>query len=79
MKTTKHMTIRQKLNTEKAAGIVCTMPFIVGFLAFMIIPMCISLYYSFCDYNILQPPTFICHHFGSVTTDLRIDRCTAFI
>ena len=58
MKTTKHMTIRQKLNTEKAAGIVCTMPFIVGFLAFMIIPMCISLYYSFCDYNILQPPTF---------------------
>ena len=42
MKTTKHMTIRQKLNTEKAAGIVCTMPFIVGFLAFMIIPMCIS-------------------------------------
>ena len=40
MKTTKHMTIRQKLNTEKAAGIVCTMPFIVGFLAFMIIPMC---------------------------------------
>ena len=52
------MTIRQKLNTEKAAGIVCTMPFIVGFLAFMIIPMCISLYYSFCDYNILQPPTF---------------------
>lgn len=35
------MTIRQKLNTEKAAGIVCTMPFIVGFLAFMIIPMCI--------------------------------------
>ena len=41
MKTTKHMTIRQKLNTEKAAGIVCTMPFIVGFLAFMIIPMCI--------------------------------------
>ena len=94
------MTIRQKLNTEKAAGIVCTMPFIVGFLAFMIIPMCISLYYSFCDYNILQPPTFTgwanfkrmfsdatfyqslvvtCHHFGSVTTDLRIDRCTAFI
>ena len=96
MKTTKHMTIRQKLNTEKAAGIVCTMPFIVGFLAFMIIPMCISLYYSFCDYNILQPPTFtgwanfkrmfsdatfyqIRDHIGSVTTDLRTDRCVAFI
>lgn len=24
----------------------------------MIVPMCISLYYSFCDYNILTPPVF---------------------
>lgn len=58
MKKTPKSTIRQKLNTEKAAGIVCTMPFIIGFLAFMIIPMCISLYYSFCDYDILTPPVF---------------------
>lgn len=58
MNKTPKLTIRQKLNTEKAAGIVCTMPFIIGFLAFMIIPMCISLYYSFCDYNILTPPVF---------------------
>ncbi len=52
------MTLRQKLNTEKAAGVVCTMPFIIGFLMFMIVPMCISLYYAFCDYNILSPPVF---------------------
>lgn len=58
MKKTPKSTIHQKLNTEKAAGIVCTMPFIIGFLAFMIIPMCISLYYSFCDYDILTPPVF---------------------
>ena len=43
MKTTKHMTISQKLNTEKAAGIVCTMTNIDGYQEFIIIPMCISL------------------------------------
>ena len=58
MNKTHKLTLRQKLNTEKAAGIICTMPFLIGFLAFMIIPMCISLYYSFCDYNILTPPVF---------------------
>lgn len=52
------LTLRQKLNTEKAAGIVCTLPFTIGFLMFMIVPMCISLYYSFCDYNILSKPVF---------------------
>ena len=52
------LTLRQKLNTEKAAGMVCTLPFTVGFLLFMIVPMCISLYYSFCDYNILSKPVF---------------------
>lgn len=54
----KKKSLRQRLNTESAAGIVCTMPFIIGFLMFMIVPMCISLYYSFCDYNILTPPVF---------------------
>ncbi len=58
MKKNSNLTLRQKLNTEKAAGIVCTLPFIIGFFAFMIVPMCISLYYSFCDYNILTPPVF---------------------
>lgn len=54
----KNMTLRQKLNTESVAGYICTMPFIIGFLLFMIVPMCISLYYSFCDYNILTDPVF---------------------
>lgn len=46
------------LNKESTAGVVFSLPFIVGFLVFMIVPMGISLYYSFCDYNILSPPTF---------------------
>ena len=51
-------TLAQKLNTEKAAGILCTLPFSVGFLLFMIVPMGISLYYAFCDYNIVSAPVF---------------------
>ena len=51
-------TFAQKLNTEKAAGYVCSLPFVIGFLGFMIVPMGISLYYAFCDYNIVSPPVF---------------------
>lgn len=46
------------MNKESTAGVVCSSPFILGFFLFMIVPMGISLYYSFCDYNILSPPTF---------------------
>ena len=46
-------TLGQKLNNEKAAGLICTLPFSVGFLLFMVVPMGISLYYAFCDYNIV--------------------------
>lgn len=49
---------RTCLNKESVAGIVFTLPFILGFLLFMLVPMGISLYYSFCDYNILSPPVF---------------------
>ena len=49
---------RTFLNRESIAGVVFTLPFILGFLLFMLVPMGISLYYSFCDYNILSPPVF---------------------
>ena len=51
--------LKKWLNKEEVAGIVCTLPFILGFLFFMIIPMLISLYYSFCNYNILSPPVWV--------------------
>lgn len=35
-----------------------TLPFTLGFLFFMLVPMAISLYYSFCDYDILSAPNF---------------------
>ena len=46
------------LNQKSTAGVFFSLPFIIGFLLFLLVPMGISLYYSFCDYNILSPPTF---------------------
>lgn len=50
--------IKKALNKEGTAGIVFTLPFTIGFLLFMIVPMGLSLYYSFCKYDILSPPVF---------------------
>ncbi len=50
--------MRQRLNNEKMAGLICVSPFIIGFLMFMLVPMAISLYYAFCDYDILSPARF---------------------
>jgi ABC-type sugar transport systems, permease components len=47
------------INKESRAGIIFCLPFIIGFLAFLVIPMGWSLYYSFCNYDILSPPVFI--------------------
>lgn len=47
------------LDKESVAGVVCTLPFTLGILLFILVPMGISLYYSLCEYNILSPPTFI--------------------
>lgn len=44
---------------ESVAGVVCTLPFTIGILLFILVPMGISLYYSLCEYNILSPPEFI--------------------
>ena len=38
---------KKALNKESTAGIIFTLPFTIGFLLFMIVPMGISLYYSF--------------------------------
>lgn len=52
------LTLKQRLNTEVAAGVICALPFIIGFLCFLIVPMGLSMYYSLCDYNIMSPPVF---------------------
>ena len=56
---------KKALSKESTAGIIFTLPCFalglsctIGFLLFMIVPMGISLYYSFCKYDILSPPVF---------------------
>ncbi len=33
-------------------------PWLIGFFVFTLVPIVLSLYYSFCDYSLLQPPLF---------------------
>jgi multiple sugar transport system permease protein len=47
---------REAQNLLKGLGFVS--PWIVGFLAFTLIPILMSLYFSFCNYSMLQPPLF---------------------
>ena len=47
------------LNREKSAGVIFCMPFIIGFIVFLVVPMGISFYYSLCNYDILSPPEFV--------------------
>ncbi|MFR3730227.1 carbohydrate ABC transporter permease [Lacrimispora sp.] len=51
--------LAQILNKPKVAGYVFILPFIIGFLAFLAIPMILSLGFSFTRYNILESPVFI--------------------
>ena len=51
-------TLAQTLNRESVAGVICVLPFILGFLLFLVIPMLISAYYAFCDYDILSAPVW---------------------
>jgi multiple sugar transport system permease protein len=72
MENKKGKTFKEWLNQEHVAGYICALPFIIGFLAFMVVPMCISLYYSFCDYDILNPPVFTgLKNFQRMFTDTR--------
>lgn len=39
-------------------GLAFLSPWIVGFTAFTLLPIVLSLYFSFCNYSLLQPPVF---------------------
>ena len=40
-------------------GLAFCSPWLIGFFAFTLLPVLLSLYFSFCDYSLLQPPVFI--------------------
>ncbi len=39
-------------------GLAFLAPWLAGFCIFMLLPIALSLYYSFCDYSLLQPPVW---------------------
>jgi multiple sugar transport system permease protein len=40
-------------------GLAFVSPWIIGFAAFTLYPVCASVYYSFCDYDVLSPPVWV--------------------
>ncbi|NCC14510.1 MAG: sugar ABC transporter permease, partial [Spirochaetia bacterium] len=54
----KHINRRTRVLMEDAAGYAFISPWLIGFVAFSIIPILFSLYYSFTDYDILGDPVF---------------------
>jgi multiple sugar transport system permease protein len=51
--------VSHMMRRELVAGLLFILPWIIGFLAFILYPMLASLYYSFTDYPILSSPTWI--------------------
>ena len=51
--------LRRILGKEKVAGYVFILPFIIGLLAFTVMPFFTSLYLAFTEYNILSAPVWI--------------------
>ena len=54
------MTLREKIECKNALLFVS--PWIIGFLVFVAYPIVASLYFSFCDYSVLSPPTWVGLH-----------------
>ena len=65
--------VKQFILRDNVAGVVFALPFIIGFLAFLVVPMGISLYYSFTDFNILRPPVWTgLSNYARMLTDERL-------
>ncbi len=58
IKLSKRKLIKTQGGLESLAGYLFSLPFVFGFLFFIAVPMMMSLYYSFCDYNIVSPAKF---------------------
>jgi len=52
----KKMTIRKR---ELIYGLLFISPWLVGFLVFTLFPICSSLYYSLCEYQVIKAPVYV--------------------
>jgi len=60
---------------DNVAAVMFALPFIIGFLAFLAVPMGISLYYSFTDFNLLRDPRWVgLDNFARMFNDARLAR-----
>ncbi len=50
---------RRLIHNNQVAGLIFISPWLVGFFGFVIIPMFISLYLSFTQYNLISPPEWV--------------------
>jgi len=55
----KESKFKRFMNRDNTVGYVFASPFIIGFLGFTIIPMIVSFYYSFTDYNMISDANWI--------------------
>ncbi len=51
--------VRQHERRQLVKGLAFISPWIVGFLGFTLLPILLSLYYSFCEYSLLQRPVWV--------------------
>jgi multiple sugar transport system permease protein len=66
----RRFSINRILHSEAMCGYVFSLPYILGFLAFTIIPIAISFYLSFTDYNITSQPKWVgIANYGRMFTD----------
>ncbi|NPV06909.1 MAG: sugar ABC transporter permease [Anaerolineae bacterium] len=47
------------MRQQRLWGFLMVSPWVIGFLAFTLGPMVASIYFSFTDYNVLKPPSFV--------------------
>ena len=51
--------VRKFMNNDNVVGYIFALPFIIGFCGIMLIPMLLSLYYSFTNFSLLSEPVWI--------------------
>ena len=58
---------------DDVAAIIFVLPFVIGLVAFLLVPMGLSFYYSLTEFNILRPPEFIgLENYRRMLTDIRL-------
>ena len=61
------------IHRDKIAAFICCLPFVIGFFTFLIVPMGMSLYFSFTDFNVLSPPRWAgLSNYARMLTDQRL-------